>query len=430
MRILYIADARSPIARNWIERVVASGNDVAVVSSYPVDGPSLPGVTLHVVPIGFSGVRVGGLQPAGAASAHRNDQGARAVARRVISSGLRSGRSWVAPLEVRRHVGRLRAIVERVQPDLVHAMRIPFEGIFAARALPRDTPFLVSVWGNDFTLHARRNPLIARETRFTMARADAVHVDCRRDLLLATEWGFTLDRPHVVLPGAGGIQLNLFHPHTDGIERAAARRALEVPEDAPVIVNPRGFRDYVRNDVFFAAIAHVVRQRPDTRVLCVAMAGRSPALAWLEQYGLHEHVRLLPVLSRPQMAEVFRAADITVSASVHDGTPNTLLEAMASGCYPVAGDIASVREWITDGENGLLVDPTDQDALADAILRAIDLPDRLHVIEANRAIIAERAEYDQVMRDALEFYACCIGRAQAGTASASRPGDSSANDSL
>jgi glycosyltransferase involved in cell wall biosynthesis len=58
-------------------------------------------------------------------------------------------------------------------------------------------------------------------------------------------------------------------------------------------------------------------------------------------------------------ADVFRGAQIVVSPSIHDGTPNSLLEAMACGCFPVAGDLESIREWITHGQNGLLFDAND-----------------------------------------------------------------------
>jgi glycosyltransferase involved in cell wall biosynthesis len=95
-----------------------------------------------------------------------------------------------------------------------------------------------------------------------------------------------------------------------------------------------------------------------------------------------------------------------VSPSEFDGTPNTLLEAMACGAFPVAGDIASVREWIDDGANGLLVDPGDPRALADAILRAIgDGGLRERAAARNRALVAERADHVRVMARAEALYA-------------------------
>jgi glycosyltransferase involved in cell wall biosynthesis len=71
----------------------------------------------------------------------------------------------------------------------------------------------------------------------------------------------------------------------------------------------------------------------------------------------------------------------------------------------VAGDIESLREWITPGENGLLVDPRDPVALAEAILRALrDVSLRQRARERNTRLVAERAEYGRVMRDAESFY--------------------------
>ena len=79
---------------------------------------------------------------------------------------------------------------------------------------------------------------------------------------------------------------------------------------------------------------------------------------------------------------------------------------MACGCFPVAGDLDSLREWITPGENGLLVDPADPQALAEAILRALREPDlRRRAAERNRALVLERAEYETVMAQAERFYA-------------------------
>jgi glycosyltransferase involved in cell wall biosynthesis len=145
------------------------------------------------------------------------------------------------------------------------------------------------------------------------------------------------------------------------------------------------------------------------------MRGNPRAEKWVRQLNIQESVRLLPLVPRDQMAELFRLAQITVSPSLHDGTPNTLLEAMACGCFPVAGDIESVREWITDGVNGLLCDPTSAESLANAILRALqDKQLRDHALGCNLKLVAERAEFGQVMQQAEIFYQDVIHRASSG----------------
>jgi glycosyltransferase involved in cell wall biosynthesis len=98
-----------------------------------------------------------------------------------------------------------------------------------------------------------------------------------------------------------------------------------------------------------------------------------------------------------------------VSPSTHDGTPNSLLEAMACGVFPICGDLESIREWIDHEENGLLIDPNDPKSLADAIVRALkDSALRNRAAKLNAQIIADRADYGKNMEKAEEFYKTVI----------------------
>ena len=405
MKICFIADARSPIAKNWITHFIARGDDVHIISTYRCPADTLPGATVHQFPIAFSQL----------SRISHNGTFASRKRRSLLSRGLASFRTgalarfspevlwWIRPLEVARHVETARDLIRQIAPDMVHAMRIPFEGFLAAKATPPEIPLLVSVWGNDFTLVANRNPLLARGTRECLDRADALHVDCQRDLDLAMQtWSFQANKPATVLPGAGGVQSSLFYP---GSADVSLRRRLNISDDAPVIVNPRGFRPYVCSDILFQAIPLVLRAFPETVLICTGMQASPVAERWVRRLGIEKSVRLLPSVQRHEMADLFRLACAMVSASLHDGTPNTLLEAIACGCFPVAGDIESVREWITDGMNGLLCDPTDANSIADALVRAVgDAQLRETARPVNARLIGERADYDKVMKQAERLY--------------------------
>ena len=281
--------------------------------------------------------------------------------------------------------------MERIRPELVHAMRIPYEGMLAAEAAGL-APLLVSVWGNDFTLHAPSTPLMRHYTEWTLKTADALHADCQRDIRLGKKWGFSDQKPSLVIPGSGGIRANLFF-------RAAS------PAQTPLVINPRGFRAYVSNQAFFQAIPLVLKQRSDARFVCPGMAGERQVLEWIEKLGMGAEVDLFSARSQVELAELFRSAQVLVSPTTHDGTPNSLLEAMACGCFPVAGDLESIREWITPEKNGLLVDANDPQALAGAILRGLNEPAlRTQAAEMNAVVIAERAEYGRSMALAADLY--------------------------
>lgn len=384
MKILYVADGRSPIAQNWIRHFAQRaerGDEVYLASTFacsldfPIHG-------LEVTPVAFSSVKKASQRP-GTASAR--------------TVGLRTAiRQWFGPLTIRRSSQKLREYMERVKPDLVHAMRIPYEGMMAADAY-NGTPLIVSIWGNDFTLHAPATRLMSHYTEWTMKVADALHADCHRDVRLARKWGLEIDRPTLVAPGNGGIRTAIFHPP-------------ETPVQEPVIINPRGFRPYVRNDMFFKAIPLVLTRFPNAKFIFALMAGEPQVEQWTRELEIRGSVELLPPLSHTQMADVFRRAQVVASPSIHDGTPNSLLEGMACGCFPVAGDLESIREWITPGKNGLLFASNDPESIANAICAALENNDlRSKAAAINQEIILSRAEYQSNMKRAEEFYARVVG---------------------
>ena len=88
---------------------------------------------------------------------------------------------------------------------------------------------------------------------------------------------------------------------------------------------------------------------------------------------------------------------------------------MASGCLPVAGDMESIREWISQGVNGLLCDPTSAESTAGAILHALrDSELRRRAAAYNVALVSERAEYRQTMAKAESFYQEILSRYSRG----------------
>ena len=386
MRLLFVADGRSPTALNWMRYFTERGDDVFLASTYACQ-PDLKLSGLEFVPVAFSQAKSASGTGVARGKAHKRggQWSASTLQLRTVI------RQWLGPLTISRAAGRLRGMIARVQPELVHAMRIPYEGMLASDAAGL-APLLVSVWGNDFTLHAPSTPLMRHYTEWTLKTADALHSDCQRDIRLGREWGFAPQKPTLVIPGSGGIRSDVFFPSVSPAETAR-------------VVNPRGFRAYVCNEAFFRAIPLVLKHRPDARFACPAMQGQRQVLEWIDKLGISAAVDLLPHCSQTELAALFRSAQVVVSPTTHDGTPNSLLEALACGCFPVAGDLDSIREWITPGKNGLLVDATNPQALADAILRGLNEPGlRKEAAGINAAVIAERAEYGHNMARAAEIY--------------------------
>lgn len=393
--ILLVADGRSAITAGWLR--VLSGLDyrVSLVSTFPCDPPVDAELTA-VLPVGFSSLAGGQVRFSDESS------GFGSWKRQLIGAfrpAFLAARAWLAPLTLPKFQKRFLTIVKDLQPDIVHALRVPFEGMLAA-VTPPEVPFLVSIWGNDITLHARTSPLMASHTQQVLERADGLLADAHRDLRLAREWGLWEGAPTLAVPGNGGLDLNR-------ISKVILRRDLpfDLPTDCPMVINPRGFRPgSVHQDNFFESIPLVLDKIPDAFFVCTAMQGQSEAERWVSKLGIQDHIRLLPYLPQAQLWQLYARSKVYVSLSSHDGTPNTFLEALACGCFPVVGDIESLREWLTDGENGLLVDPKDPQKAAQAIIAALSSDDWLmKARQDNQQMISERADMHVVRAQMSEF---------------------------
>ncbi len=88
--------------------------------------------------------------------------------------------------------------------------------------------------------------------------------------------------------------------------------------------------------------------------------------------GCAECVRFAGLV--PDFASFVGEADVFVLPSLSEGLPNALLEAMAASRPVVATGVGGVKDLLRDGENGLVVDPADSEALAAAVLRLVSDP--------------------------------------------------------
>ncbi len=223
-----------------------------------------------------------------------------------------------------------------------------------------------------------------------------------RQLRLAVNWGFDPLKPRLLVPGSGGIDL----AEIRSLRERPLPASPAFPAGVPLVVNPRGFRPgSLRNDVFFQSIPLVLERQPAVHFVCPSMAGQPEAIEWVERLKIGPAVHLLPTLPQAQLWELFLRAEVFISPSAHDGTPNSLLEAMACGCLPIVGDIESMREWITPGVNGLLVDSNQAQSLAEAVQLGLENPAlRAEAARQNYQIVANRADVHKVRAQVVEFY--------------------------
>jgi glycosyltransferase involved in cell wall biosynthesis len=140
------------------------------------------------------------------------------------------------------------------------------------------------------------------------------------------------------------------------------------------------------------AVDDLVSRRNHRRLL-LHVFGQGPLEVELRSFvrsrGLQDHVRFAGFVANPFPA--LRTAQLFCLASIYDGMPNVLLEAMACGVPVLAADCpGGVREILGGGKYGRLVPPADSAALADAIEDALVRHDQWRAVApAARARVAQ-----------------------------------------
>jgi glycosyltransferase involved in cell wall biosynthesis len=301
-------------------------------------------------------------------------------------------------------VRTLRKVVREIKPDVVHAG--PVQTCAFIAALAGVHPLVSMSWGSDLLKDAYANRWMGWITRYTLRRTDVLVGDCRAVRDTARAFGFDGDERCVLFPW--GVDLARFRPG-----RADEIRARAGWQEDFCVLSLRSWEPIYGVDVVVKAFARASQAEPRLRLFLLgggSLAGMVQGL--IEQYELRDRVQLVGQVSQNDLPRYYRAADLYVSASHSDGSSISLLEALASGLPALVSAIPGNREWIVPGETGWLFNDGDVDALADGMLRAVEMSaaqDGLAALRKSARELAEqRANWPQNFRKLLEGYKIAV----------------------
>ncbi|MGQ9630360.1 MAG: glycosyltransferase family 4 protein [bacterium] len=149
--------------------------------------------------------------------------------------------------------------------------------------------------------------------------------------------------------------------------QSSIREELAIPEDAPLIGIVSRLDPLKGHAVLIRAMAKVVEEIPEAKLLIVGCGGEEEALrALVRELGLSDSVVFAGF--REDVPRVLRALDVFTRPSLEEGLGSAIIEAMAAGRPVVATREGGIPELVEDGRTGLLVPPGDVDGLADALI--------------------------------------------------------------
>ncbi len=312
---------------------------------------------------------------------------ARGVPLTILPTLLRQ----ISPLNDLRALRSLIRLMRRKRFTIVHTHSSK-AGVLGRLAAKRArVPVIVhTVHGWSFHDHmppAKRRLYVHLE-RFAARFTDAMIVVAEPDIEKGLREGIGAPEQYRLIRSA--IPLDEFDPAT--VDRTAARHALGLPLDAPVLGNVGRFSAQ-KNPLDWVRIAgKVARQLPDCHFLLV---GDGPLRAEVEAALVEEGITERTVLTglRRDVPRMIAAMDVFLLTSLWEGLPRVIPEAMAMRVSVVANRADGTAEAISHGETGFLCDPGDLDEAAAYCVQLLTQP-ALRAEMGNRGRAFALREFD------------------------------------
>ena len=190
-----------------------------------------------------------------------------------------------------------------------------------------------------------------------------------------------------ILVVGNAVDTSVFHP----VDKAEARRALGIPDDALVLVSVGALVERKGFHRVIEALPGLRAKYPNLHYLAVGGVGPEGDFSGrLEQQvaelGLENAVHFLGAMKPAELKGPLSAADVFVLATSNEGWANVFLEAMACGLPVVTTDVGGNPEVVCRQDLGTIVPFGDAPALQAALDRALSFPwDREGIVEYAKA---------------------------------------------
>ncbi|MBI1299297.1 glycosyltransferase [bacterium] len=306
-------------------------------------------------------------------------------------------------------VATLRRLIQQEKPNIVHTALFEANLVGRLACIGLDVKLLNSLVNTPYT--ARRANNIASQKLMLVRWIDAITARYLgahfHAITEAVKWDavetlkIPADRIDVVERGRNVERLGTPSPE----RRMAARRKLGFDEGDQILVNVAR-QEYQKGQSYLLdALSQLQETHPRLTLLIIGRNGAvSDALqAQHARLNLGDRVRFLG--HRDDVPDILSAADLFVFPSLWEGLGGALLEAMALGLPIVASDIPVLREVVEADGNAMLVEPASASALAIAISRLLNDPQRVQQFSSrSQSIFQDRFRLETISERMVDLY--------------------------
>lgn len=212
----------------------------------------------------------------------------------------------------------------------------------------RGVPVVLNYRGGEAAAFLQHSALLVR---FTMRQVTALVVPSDYLMIVFSRFGMGAE----VIPNV--VDMTRFHARTTMLSAN------------PHLLVARHLEPLYDNATAIRAFQHVLAYFPQARLTIAGGGAQEGALRYLvHAQGIGRFVHFTGDLDPNAMAALYRSADIVLNPSLADNTPNSVLEAWASGVPVVSTNVGGIPHLAQDKINALLVPPSDPFAMGQACI--------------------------------------------------------------
>ncbi|MFD1614957.1 glycosyltransferase family 4 protein [Gelatiniphilus marinus] len=283
-------------------------------------------------------------------------------------------------------------VLDKFKPDVVHSfvMYSCCVPILKNMQKHKYIKWIYSAWGNDLYFY-QTVPKYKNDIVKTLPRINYMFADCNRDLNLAKVLGFegeTLGS----FPGGGGYNLSDYNPYIKALNNRN-------------IILIKGYEQrFGKCSVVLNAISKIIKNLTDYKV--VVFGADLELKQYLTKHTISDKIQILDYMPHKKVLELMGKSIIYIGNSVSDGMPNTLLEAIIMGAFPIQSNPGgATAEIIKHQENGLLIgDAENTDLIQELILQAINSKKMIENAFNHNQKLKHNLDFKVIQKQVLQAY--------------------------
>ena len=252
--------------------------------------------------------------------------------------------------------------IEEIQPDVVQSF-VLFSAaypILPVMKKNKNIKWIYSAWGNDLN-YMQQFPDELYKIKASLPHFDYMFADCTRDKFLAEKYGFK-GKYLGTFPTGGGYDLSR---NEDFMECFEERKNILI----------KGYEGMLGRARYIIEAISALQQ--ELQPYTITIFGSSPELLEIldeKKITTWQNIHVMENVPHNEVKKLMGESLLYIGNCISDGMPNTLLEAIVFGAFPIQSNPGGATEELIQHElNGLLIeDPENSEEIKSLIERAIN----------------------------------------------------------